>query len=113
MAAPASWRDAVEEASGGARLLLDVAPGAKQARFPDGYDPWRGRLGIRVQAPAQEGKANADVVRLLAAFFRHPTARIHIEAGGADRRKAVRLMGLDRAAVVAALRPFLEPQEGA
>lgn len=108
MAASISWKDAVQEAPGGARLLLDVAPGASNVAFPAGFDPWRVRIGLRVQAPAQDGKANADVVRVLAAFFHHPTARIHIEAGASDRRKAVRVMGLDRAAVLAALAPHLE-----
>lgn len=103
-----SWQDAVVDAPGGVRLLLDVTPGAREARFPDGFDPWRGRVGMRVQAPAQEGKANAEVVRALAAFFRHPTARIHVEAGAADRRKAVRLMGVDRAQALALLAPALQ-----
>lgn len=103
--AVASWQDAVEDAPGGARLLLDVTPAAREPRFPDGFDPWRGRLGIRVAAPPEGGKANADVVRALAAFFRHPTARIHVEAGALDRRKSVRLMGLARADVLAALSP--------
>ena len=108
MAASVSWQDAVQEAAGGARLLLDVTAGARVAAFPAGFDTWRGRIGMRVQAPAQDGRANADVVRDLAAFFRHPTARIHIEAGASDHRKAVRLMGLDRATVLAALAPHLE-----
>ena len=108
----ASWQDAVEEAAGGARLLLDVSPGARQARFPDGFEPWRKRIGMKVRAPAQEGEANAEVVRTLAAFFGHPTARVHIEAGAADRRKAARLMGLDRAAVLAALAPSFQEADG-
>lgn len=105
----ASWQDAVEDATGGARLLLDVTPGAKEARFPDGFEPWRKRIGMRVRAPAKEGQANAEVMRSLAAFFRHPTARVHIEAGATDRRKAVRLMGLDRATVLAALAAHMAP----
>jgi uncharacterized protein (TIGR00251 family) len=104
----ASWQDAVVDAPGGVRLLLDVTPGAREARFPDGFDPWRGRVGIRVAAPAQEGQANVDVVRALAAFFRHPTARIHVESGALDRRKAVRLMGVGRAQALALLAPALE-----
>lgn len=111
MAVP-SWQDAVEDAPGGARLLLDVTPSAKKARFPDGFEPWRKRIGMRVRAPAQEGEANADVVRTLAAFFRHPTARVHLEAGATDRRKAVRLMGLDRAAVLAALTRSFQEADG-
>jgi len=101
------WRDAVEDAAGGARLLLEVAAGARQPAFPDGFNPWRGRIGIRVAAPAQEGKANAEVVRTVAAFFHHPTARIHVESGLTDSRKAIRLMGLEAAAVRAALAPAL------
>ncbi len=104
----ASWQDAVEQASGGARLLLDVTPGAKEARFPDGFEPWRKRIGMRVRAQAQEGEANAEVVRALAAFFAHPTARVHLESGATDRRKAIRLMGLDRAQVLAALAPHFQ-----
>jgi uncharacterized protein (TIGR00251 family) len=108
----ASWQDAVEDASGGARLLLDVSPGAREARFPDGFEPWRKRIGMKVRAPAQEGEANAEVVRTLASFFGHPTARVQIEAGVADRRKAVRLVGLDRAAVLAALSPSFQEADG-
>lgn len=107
-----SWQDAVQDAPGGARLLLDVTPGAKEARFPDGFEPWRKRIGMRVRAPAQDGEANADVLRTLAAFFRHPTGRVHLEAGATDRRKAVRLMGLDRAAVLAALEPSFREADG-
>lgn len=105
----ATWQDAVQDAPGGARLLLEVSAGAKAAQFPAGFNPWRGgRIGIRVHAPAQEGRANEEVVRTLASFFQHPTGRIHIESGATDSRKAVRLMGLDRAAVVERLAPALE-----
>jgi uncharacterized protein (TIGR00251 family) len=106
-----SWQDAIEEAPGGARLLLDVTPGARDERFPDGFEPWRGRIGARVKAQAQDGAANAALIRLLAAFFRHPTARVHVESGATDRRKAVRVMGLDRAAVVVALEPQFQEAE--
>jgi hypothetical protein len=102
----------VEATPGGTRLLLDVSPGAKEARFPDGFEPWRKRIGMRVRAPAQDGEANADVVRTLAAFFQHPTARVHLESGMTDRRKSVRLMGLDRAVVLAALAPHFQEADG-
>lgn len=105
----ATWQDAVQEAPGGVRLLLEVTAGAKEARFPDGYNAWReGRIGIRVRAPATEGRANEDVVRNLATYFGHPTARIHIESGATDSRKAVRLMGIGREAAIAALAYGLE-----
>ena len=105
----ATWQDAVQEASGGVRLLLEVTAGAREARFPDGFNAWReGRIGIRVRAPAQQGRANEEVVRAVAALFRHPTARVHIEAGASDARKAIRVMGVDRAAALAVVGPHLE-----
>lgn len=92
----ASWRNAIQSVPGGVRLLLEVTAGAKENRFPDGFNQWRdGRIGIRVKAPAQGGRANEEVIRTLATFFEHPTARIHIEAGATDARKSVRLQGIE------------------
>lgn len=108
----ATWQDAVQEAPGGTRMLVEVAAGAKEERFPDGSNPWReGRIGIRVRAPAEGGRANEAVIRVVAAFFRHPTARIHIEAGATDSRKAIRLLGVDRATALAGLAAFLSSAE--
>jgi len=104
----ATWRDAVQDAPGGARLLVEVTAGARQSAFPDGFNPWRGRIGVRVAAPAQEGRANAELVRTIAAFFRHPAAHVHVEAGLADARKAVRLMDLGAAAAQGRLQPLLD-----
>jgi len=103
------WQNAVQDAPGGVRLLLEVTAGAKEARFPDGFNPWRdGRIGIRVRAPATEGRANEDIIRTLASFFEHPTARIHIESGQTDSRKAVRIMGLERDAALARISSLME-----
>lgn len=102
-----SWRDAVQPAEGGVRLLLEASPGAGHARFPDGYNPWRGRLGIRVKEPARDGKANAAVLALLATYFGLRSDAVVLEAGAADSRKTVRLVGLDAAHVRARLAPAL------
>ena len=102
-----SWRDAVQPVEGGVRLLLEASPGAGHARFPDGYNPWRGRLGIRVKEPARDGKANAAVLALLADAFGLPSSRVVLESGATDSRKAVLLLGLDVAGVRARLAPAL------
>ena len=102
-----SWRDAVQPADGGVRLLLEASPGAGHARFPDGYNPWRGRLGIRVKEPARDGKANAAVLALLGEVFGLPSSRVVLESGAADSRKAVLLLGLDVGSVRARLAPAL------
>ena len=93
---------------GGVRLLLEAQPGAAEERFPDGHNPWGGRLGVRVRAPARDGKANAAVLGLVARFFGVPAAAVVLEAGAADSRKAVVVRGLDVAAAQARLAPWLE-----
>ena len=102
------WSDAVEEGSAGVRLLLEVSAGSKVAAFPAGYNPWRNRIGIKVRAPAQEGRANQEILRDIAAFFGVPAAQVQMEAGHLDSRKSVRVVGIDRAAVLDRLQSFLE-----
>jgi uncharacterized protein (TIGR00251 family) len=88
--------DAIEPVPGGVRLLLDVHPGASDDRFPAGYERWRRRIKARVQAQAQDGQANAAVVRLVAQALGVPAARGAITAGALDRRKSVVVAGLAR-----------------
>jgi uncharacterized protein len=100
-AAPATgvstWRDAIQPVEGGVRLLLHAQPGAGHPRFPNGYDPWRGRLGIRVKEPARDGKANAAVLEALADFFGLPSTAVVLESGATDSRKAIVLLGVSLA----------------
>lgn len=103
----AHWRDAVQPAEGGVRLLLEASPGAGHARFPDGFNPWRGRLGIRVREPARDGKANQAVLALLSEFFGVPGGAVVLESGATDSRKAVVVRGIDVAAARARLVPAL------
>jgi uncharacterized protein (TIGR00251 family) len=75
---------------------VEVSAGARDARFPDGFNPWRGRIGIRVRAPAQEGRANQEVVASVAAFFGVPAARVSVEAGHLDSRKSLLVAGVGK-----------------
>jgi uncharacterized protein (TIGR00251 family) len=104
-----TWRDAVQEAPPGVRLLVEVSAGAREARFPDGFNPWRGRIGLRVRAPAQEGRANQEVVASVAAFFGVPGARVALEAGHLDARKSLLVAGVGKAAAEARLEGALGP----
>lgn len=104
-----SWRDAVQQLPHAVRLLVEVSAGAKVARFPDGFNPWRGRIGVRVRAPAQEGRANAEVCASVAAFFGVPAARVAVEAGHLDSRKSLLVEGVAKAGAEALLAgPLLE-----
>jgi uncharacterized protein (TIGR00251 family) len=104
----ATWRDAVQHAAGGTRLLLEATAGARTAAFPDSFTPWRGRIGVRVRAAAQEGRANREVVAAVAAFFGLPGHQVRLESGAQDARKSLLLEGIGKAQAEALLAPRLE-----
>ncbi len=87
------WQDAVQRAPDGVQLRLEVSAGAKEARFPAGYNEWRERIGIRVHAPAQEGRANQEVREMAFAFFDVARADVVLVAGLTDARKTLLLRG--------------------
>ncbi|HZO62049.1 MAG TPA: DUF167 domain-containing protein [Gaiellaceae bacterium] len=64
-----------------------------------------GVLLVRVAAPAQEGRANRAVCRLLAKRLGIAPGRVTIMRGERSRQKVVEVEGLDQGAVDAALGP--------
>ncbi len=73
------------------RLSLKVVPGASSA----GIAGWLGdSLKVRVTAPAESGRANAAVRKLLAAALEVPESSVEIVAGAAGPRKVVEIRGL-------------------
>ena len=79
-----------------ARLRLRVAPGARRSEVV-------GRLGdawkIRVHAPAERGRANDEVVALLAEHLGVGRAQIRVIAGRSNRDKVIEVdrLALDEA----------------
>ena len=85
-----------------ARLKVKVVPGASRTEIV-------GRLGealkVRVAAPPEGGKANQEVVALLAAKVGLPFAAVSVVSGHASASKVVAFQGLDEVALRARL-PF-------
>ena len=67
-----------------------MQPGAARSEFAGEHD---GRLKLRLAAPADEGKANAELVEFLAAYFGVPKRNVRIAAGLKSRRKRVVIEG--------------------
>jgi len=83
-----------------ASINLRVTPSASR----DALMGWRGDvLHLRVTAPAQRGKANQAVLRLLAAALGIDRRRLRIVRGATSRQKAVFVDGLDEAEIRARL----------
>jgi uncharacterized protein (TIGR00251 family) len=83
-----------------ASLRLKVTPSASR----DAVMGWQGDvLRLRVTAPAQRGKANEAVLRLLAAALGIERRRLHIVRGETSRQKVVFVDGLGQAEIRARL----------
>lgn len=90
-----SVTEAVHETDRAVVVDIEVVPGASVESFPAGFNVWRKRIQACVQAPAQDGKANEALLRLVARFFGVPTGAVTLESGATTRQKRLRLVGID------------------
>jgi len=73
-------------------IRAKVVPGARRNEIAVWLGP---ALKLRVAAPAEGGKANRAVIKLLADALEIPIGQITITAGQASPRKTVRIQGVD------------------
>lgn len=92
----------MQAAPDGVTLALWVTPGARHTEIAGEADD---RLRLRLAAPAHEGKANAELLRFLAATFGVRRRQITIKAGVTGRRKLVSVRGVTAEEARRALRP--------
>jgi uncharacterized protein len=86
-----------------ARITVRVTAGARK----DAIVGWQdGALRIRVRAPAERGKANDAVCRLVASQLDVPPTSVSVVRGGGSRDKQLEIEGID---VEAARRKFGPP----
>jgi len=78
------------------KLAIKVVPGSSR----EGIAGWLGEtLKVRVSAPAEGGKANAAVERVVSAALGLPKAKARIVAGNTSPRKVIEISGLSAAEV--------------
>jgi hypothetical protein len=91
-----SWYEMEEH---GATLELSVRPSAGRARFGPVLG---GRLKVEVKAPPEKGKANKELVRVLAKALGVAKRDVAVVRGATARHKTVRVEGeVDRKALEA------------
>ncbi len=79
-----------------ARLRLRVSPGASRSEVVGRYrEGWK----VRVAAPAERGRANEALLRLLAEALGVPKSSLRIVRGQRSREKLVAVDGLEAAEV--------------
>jgi len=81
--------------NGDTRLAVRVQPGASRDAIAGIELDAAGRafLKVRVTQPAEGGKANRAVIRMLAKAFRVPASSIEVVGGAKDRRKVLAIAG--------------------
>ncbi len=99
-----TFEDAIRPASDGTFIDIEASPGARETRVPAGYNQWRKRLLVKLKAPPERGRANAELIEALARVLGVPPASIEITSGATDSKKSVKVRGLNRETVVDALR---------
>ncbi|MFN4067337.1 MAG: DUF167 domain-containing protein [Thermosynechococcus sp.] len=52
----------------------------------------KGQLVVAVRAPAQEGKANQELIAVLADYFQVPKSRIQLVKGHTSRHKVIEVL---------------------
>ena len=71
----------------GVVIAIYVQPGAKHSQWvgatSDGY------LKLKINAPAQEGKANQELIKFLSGFFQIAKQDLEIISGEKSRRKRI------------------------
>ena len=72
-------------------LAVWVTSGAPRSEIAGVAD---GRLRLRLAAPALEGKANAELIRLVAKTLGVPRRRVDLATGATGRRKLLRVDGV-------------------
>lgn len=86
----AAWR---REEGDVLHLRLHVQPGAKRTEVAGAHgDGAAARLRIRLAAPPVDGKANAELLRFLAAAFAVPLRAVTLLSGETSRQKAVQIV---------------------
>jgi uncharacterized protein (TIGR00251 family) len=71
-------------------LTVKVKPGAREASLVQAQD---GTWLATLKSPPVDGKANAELIALVAGHFGCPKAQVSIKSGGASRIKRVQLPG--------------------
>lgn len=73
-------------------LSIRVQPGAARSEVSG---PYGDALRVRVAAPANDGKANTELVRFLAEALGVPRSAVSITRGSSSRDKVVRVEPID------------------
>lgn len=93
---PAKVGKAVMEGKGSIVIIdIEVAPGSSLSGIA-GFDEWRNRLMVKVMAPPEKGRANKEVIEVMARCLLVPVAQVELDKGATSHKKRILVNGLSR-----------------
>jgi len=84
----------IKKHQNGTVLSVFVTPEARNVVFPAGVNEWRKCLEIKVKSSAVDNKANKDVVKTIADFFKKSVNDVFVVSGSKKREKSVLVKGV-------------------
>ncbi len=100
-------KDAVKKHKLGATINLFVTPDARSNVFPTGVDEWRKSIKISVKSPAQDNRANVDVIKTVSEYFDVSHMNVLLLNGKKNREKTVLLQGMTPGKIVSEIQEKL------
>ena len=89
-------------------INLLVTPDAKSVLFPAGLNSWRKCIEINVKAPAKDNKANKEVIKTIADFFKKPVNDVFVVSGAKNNKKSVLVKGVTKDFIFQRLRDKID-----
>jgi len=89
-----SCTDAISVTDDDVVIRVFVHPGSSQSVFPSGYNSWRRCIEIQVQSQAKDNKANSEVIKIIAEFFKISTQDVSIVSGQKSKEKIISVKNL-------------------
>ena len=72
------------------KILIEAHPNSSQSKVEKMTDQV---YGVWLKSPAREGKANEELVRVLAGYFKVSKSQVEIKAGKGAKTKLVTISG--------------------
>ncbi|HEC81771.1 MAG TPA: YggU family protein [Thermoplasmatales archaeon] len=91
-----SIEESIQDIEDGIILKLYVSPNKKKNVFPAGYNKWRKSIEVHVTEPAQDNKANREVVKVVSKFFDTPENDVKIISGKTSKEKKVEVVSITK-----------------
>lgn len=95
------WEKIVRLSEDGIKIRVKVSPGASKTKITG---PYGDSLKVAVNAPPEKGKANRELILLLAKSFNITKKQIRITSGETSTSKQVLMSGITAEDCIAALK---------